>query len=224
MLTTPLLKQHALRDPSAALPGVATVSVCTTIVSKTTNPSAAIAPDKYSLSNQKHIMNEKDLMSILATVLADKFGYKRQHRFKEQFKEFLPRLGAENKRTFAMLTKEKLWFHNTIHIAYSCVTLPVFYLLVQIAEYTEMVLRRSKYLMLSVQYQSLARYVLKGTNHPSIHDACGSDLSMVLAHQNYPNDILLGFKIPKFDGDTLKGDIFLKKIHDTFKSADQALY
>ena len=60
--------------------------------------------------------------------------------------------------------------------------------------------------------QVLARFVHKGTNHPSRHEACGSDSSIVLAPQNYSNDKLPGFKIPKFDGDMLTGDIFLKKI------------
>ena len=171
------------------------------------------------------IMKAKDLMSLITTVLVDKFCYDRQHKklIKEQFTEFLPRLGVDNESTFAMLNKEKLWFHNLIHVANSQVTLPVVRLLSQMADYTGTVLRRSKYLMPSVQYKSLARYVLEGTDHPGINDACGSDSSIILGHHLSSDDKLPGFKIPKFEGDTLTGDVFLKKIRDTFKSAGQAL-
>ena len=44
-------KQYALRDPSAASPGVAMISVGTTITSEATNLSEVIAPDKFSLSD-----------------------------------------------------------------------------------------------------------------------------------------------------------------------------
>ena len=74
----------------------------------------------------------------------------RRKLFQEKFDEYLPRLGADNERTFVMLNEEKLWFHNRIHVAYSQVTLPKVCLLVQIADYTGTALRRSKYLMLSV--------------------------------------------------------------------------
>ena len=86
------------------------------------------------------------------------------------------------------------------------------------------VLRRLKYLTPSVRYKSLACYVLEGTYHPGINDACGSDSSIVLGYHSSSDDKLPGFKIPKFERGTLMGDIFLKKIHDTFKSAGQALY
>ena len=66
--------------------------------------------------------------------------------------------------------------------------------------------------------------MLEGTDHPGINDACDSDLSIVLAHHSSSDDKLPCFKIPTFEGDTLTGDTFLKKIHDTFKSAGQALY
>ena len=67
--------------------------------------------------------------------------------------------------------------------------------------------------------------MLKRANHPGIvNDACGSDLSIVLAHHPYSDDKLPGFKISKFEGNMLTGDIFLKKICDTFKSVGQALY
>ena len=59
-------------------------------------------------------MNERDLAPVLATVVANKFGYNRQCRklFKEQFDEYLPRLGADNEKTFAMLNEESLWFQD----------------------------------------------------------------------------------------------------------------
>ena len=127
-------------------------------------------------------MNEKDLTSVLATVLANAFGYDRERRklFKKQFQEYLPKLGADNERTFAMLT-DKLWVHNSIHIAYSCVNMSVVRLLVQIVEYKGTVLRRKKNLTPSVRYMSLAQFVLKETNHPSRYDTHGgSDSSIVL--------------------------------------------
>ena len=72
-------------------------------------------------------MNEKDLMSILATIIAKECGYNRERKklFKEQFREYLPKLGADNERTFSELTEERFWFHNSIHVAYSCVNLSV---------------------------------------------------------------------------------------------------
>ena len=195
-LSKPPLKQYAPRDPSAASPGVAVVSIRTAIASEQTNPSEAVAPNKYGLSDQQHIMNKKDLASVLAEV----FGYDRERRklLKKQFQEYLPKLGADNERSFAMLTDEKLWFHNSIHIAYSCVNVSVVQLLVQIADYMGTVLRRSKFLMPSVRYKSLKRFVLKGTDHPGRYDARGSDSSIVLAPQSYSEDKLPGFKIPKF--------------------------
>ena len=71
-------------------------------------------------------MNKKDLASVITTVLADEFGYNRQRRklIQEQFTEFLPRMGVDNERTFAMLNEEHLWFHSTIHFAYNQVTPP----------------------------------------------------------------------------------------------------
>ena len=151
-LSTPPPKQYALQESSAASPGLFMVSIGTAIASKHTNLSVAVAPDEYGLSDQKHIMNEKDLASVLATVLADKVGYNRQRRklFKVQFKEYFPKLGADNERIFAMLTNEKLWFHNSIHIAYKCVNMSVVQLLVQIVEYTGTVLWRKKHLTPSV--------------------------------------------------------------------------
>ena len=76
------------------------------------------------------------------------------------------------------------------------------------------VLQRKKFLMPSVRYKSLARFVLEGNNHPGINDTRGSDLSIILAHRPYSDDKLPGFKIPKFDGDMFTGDIYLKKIRD----------
>ena len=88
------LKQYALRDPSAASLGVATVSVSTAIASETANPSTAVTPYKFGLSDKKHIMNEKGLVFVLATVVAKEFGYDRERRklIQEQFDEYLPRL------------------------------------------------------------------------------------------------------------------------------------
>ena len=146
------LKQYDPWDPSAAAPGIPMVSVGTAIESEAQNLSEAVAPDKFSLSNQKHIMNAKDLVSLITTVLADKFSYSRQLRklIKEQFTEFLPRLGVDNESTFAVLNKEKLWYHNLIHISYSQVTLPVVHLLAQMADYMGTVLQRLKYLTPSI--------------------------------------------------------------------------
>ena len=66
--------------------------------------------------------------------------------------------------------------------------------------------------------------MLERTDHPGINDTCGSDSSIVLGCHSSSDDKLPGFKIPKFKGDTLTRDVFLKKICDTFKSAGQALY
>ena len=147
-LETPPLKQYAPQDPSAASRGIAMISVVTKIASKTANLTATVAPDEFGLSDQKHTLNEKDLVSVLATVIADKFSFDRQRRklIQEQFTENLPRLGADNERTFVMLNEEHLWFHNTIHKAYSQVRMPVVCLLTQMANYMGTVLQRSKYL------------------------------------------------------------------------------
>ena len=123
-----------------------------------------------------------------------------------------------------MLNEEKSWFHNSTHVGFSCVNMSVVRLLVQLANYTATVLQRGKFLTPSVRYKSLERFVLEGTNHPSRYDTRGSDLSIAHVSQSYSNEKLPGFKVPKFDGDTLRGDIFLKKIRDTFKSAGQAQY
>ena len=72
-LTTPPPKHYAPRDPSVASPGVPMVSVGTAIKSKQTNPSEAVAPDEYGLSDKQHIMNEKDLANVLLIVIVDAF-------------------------------------------------------------------------------------------------------------------------------------------------------
>ena len=77
----------------------------------------------------------------------------------------------------------------------------------------------------SIQYKSLSCWVLEETNqHPSINDACGSDLSIVCSHHSSTEDNLLSFKISKFEGAMLTGHVYLKKIGNTFKYACQAAY
>ena len=137
-LTTPPLKHYALWDSSVASPGVPMFSVGAAIKSEQTDPLEAVAPNKYGLSDNQHVMNKKDLTHVLLIVIADVFSYGRERRklFHKQFQECLPKLGADNERTFSMLTDKKVWFHNSIHIAYSCVTVSVVQLLVQLADYT----------------------------------------------------------------------------------------
>ena len=223
---TPPPEDDALRDPSLPPPGAPVVSVGDAIASERNDPSNAAAPDKFGLSDMQHVMSAKDLAHVLSIVVADQFGYDRERRklFQQQFQDYLPKLGAENEKSFTMLTDEKTWFHNSIHVAYSCVNVTVVRLLSQLADYTSTVLRRGKFLTPSVRYKSLEQFVLGGTDHPGRYDARGSDSSIAHVSQNYSNDKLPGFKVPKFDGDTLTGDVYLKKIKDTFKSAGQGLY
>ena len=44
------------------------VSVGTAIESEQTDPSEAVAPDKYGLSDKQHVMNEKDLTNVLSMI------------------------------------------------------------------------------------------------------------------------------------------------------------
>ena len=151
-LTTPPPKDYAPRDPSVPSLGVPMVSVGAVIQSEPTDPSKAVAPNKYGLSDNQHVMNEKDLANVLSIVIADAFGYNRDRRklFQQQFQDYLPKLGADNERSFSMLNEEKSWFHNSTHFAYSCVSVSVVRLLVQLANYTPTVLQRGKFLMPSV--------------------------------------------------------------------------
>ena len=211
-LTTPPPKHYAPRDPSVASLSVPMVSVGATIKSEQTNPTEAVAPDKFGLSDKQHVINEKDLANVLSIVIADAFRYGRRKLFHQQFQDYLPKLGADNERSFSMLNAEKSWFHNSTHVAFSCVNVSVVRLLVQLANYTGTVLRRGKFVTPTVRYKFLKRFVLEGTNHPGRYDARGSDSSIAHVPQNYTNKKLPGFKVPKFDGDTLTGDVFLKKI------------
>eukprot|EP00494_Astrolonche_serrata_P010975 UN11048 len=133
------------------------MSVGTAITNEARDPSDVIAPDEFGLSHQRHIMNAKDLTSFIAAIITDEFGYDRlrKHLIQKQFTEFLPRLGADNESTFALLAEDKLWFHGSLHVAYSQETVPIVRLLTQLAEYTGMVLRRLKYLTPSARYKSL---------------------------------------------------------------------
>jgi len=102
-------------------------------------------------------------------------------------------------------------------------TVPVTLLLSQITKYTGRILNESCYLTTVLAFSSLSNWIASCEKNSNTKESGNSSSSTTMKNQS--DDIKIpSFRIPKFTGDTLAGDTYIKSVDNFFRFAAIAKY
>ena len=208
-------------------PNTKTKSTSSQSIADSGDETDSVAPSP-GLSVTKHCDTPENLASIIGSIVGDKLAYSHDKTIilAQQFGTYFGKLGWLEEETMSSAAGQTLPKPQILDIAIGSVGLisPAVRLVLQnIATYTATVRKRKLYLSKSIQFDELESYHFSNCYaHQRRYDAAA--LGNGQTPSGGSDQKIPAFTVPKFDGSTLEGEVYVNNVERKFKGNGQLQY
>ena len=202
-----LEKVNMALDPNKTPPSVASTAVKILSTVKVVKSPAAVLSIVIDMIKEKLLLQDTDTTDL-----------------EKQLKFYFNEVGITTESSLAVMKDKGLWplpsdLADTTN-ATNLIKTPILLTLCEIAEYVGRVHASDRFLGLGVTYKSLSKWA-KAIENPGRYDAQSSSHSTT---RGKPVGKVPHFTVPPFEGDALKGDVYISTVLNAFASAGQGQY